>query len=114
MGNDLALELSRAQFALTAIFHILWPVLTIGLSIFLVAMEALWLKTGDDGYYRHAQFWGKLFILNFGLGVAASSTTQLFMLVGFLPLVPIMLIYTAYQYMVFRGKVEEDHYAKQH
>ena len=61
--------LSRLQFAATALFHILWPVLTIGLSIFLVAMEALWLKTGDADYYRHARFWSRLFLLNFGIGV---------------------------------------------
>ena len=39
------LLLSRLQFALTAMFHILWPVLTIGLSLFLVAFEALWPST---------------------------------------------------------------------
>lgn len=37
--------LSRAQFALTAIFHLLWPVLTTGISIYLVFVEGLWLKT---------------------------------------------------------------------
>ncbi len=62
--------LSRFQFALTAMFHILWPVLTIGLSLFLVLNEALWIKTRDPDYYRHARFWAKLFILNFGIGVA--------------------------------------------
>ena len=61
--------LSRLQFALTTQFHILWPVLTIGLAILLVAFEALWLKTGHADYYRHARFWGKLFILNFSIGV---------------------------------------------
>ncbi len=64
------LILSRLQFALTALFHILWPVLTIGLSLFLVLNEALWIKTRDPDYYRHARFWTKLFILNFGIGVA--------------------------------------------
>ncbi|HEY5210709.1 MAG TPA: cytochrome ubiquinol oxidase subunit I [Stellaceae bacterium] len=62
--------LSRLQFAATTLFHILWPVLTIGLSLFLVLMEALWLRTGDADYYRHARFWARLFILNFGVGVA--------------------------------------------
>ncbi|TAK08426.1 MAG: cytochrome ubiquinol oxidase subunit I, partial [Candidatus Manganitrophaceae bacterium] len=61
--------LSRLQFAMTALFHILWPVLSIGLSIFLLAMEALWLKSGDADYYRHARFWAKLFLLNFAVGV---------------------------------------------
>ncbi len=61
--------LSRIQFAVTAHFHILWPVLTIGLSIFLVLMEALWLKSGDEQYFRHCRFWGRLFLLNFSVGV---------------------------------------------
>jgi cytochrome d ubiquinol oxidase subunit I len=61
--------LSRLQFAATTVFHILWPVLSIGLSIFLVTVEALWLKTGDEDYYRHARFWSKLFLLNFSVGV---------------------------------------------
>ena len=62
--------LSRVQFAVTIGFHILWPVLTIGLSVYLVLMEALWLKTGQEAYYRQARFWGRLFLLGFGLGVA--------------------------------------------
>jgi cytochrome bd ubiquinol oxidase subunit I len=63
--------LSRLQFALTAMFHILWPVLTIGLSLFLVVLEVLWLKTRDPDYYRHARFWSKLLLLNFGIGVVS-------------------------------------------
>jgi cytochrome d ubiquinol oxidase subunit I len=63
------LMLSRLQFAFTAMFHIIWPVLTIGLSLFLVVMEVLWLKTREEHYYRHARFWGKLFALNFSIGV---------------------------------------------
>ncbi|HKK14139.1 MAG TPA: cytochrome ubiquinol oxidase subunit I [Gammaproteobacteria bacterium] len=61
--------LARLQFAVTTMLHIIWPVFTIGLSIFLVGVEALWLKTGDIAYYRHARFWTKLFLLNFGVGV---------------------------------------------
>ncbi|MBI3545792.1 MAG: cytochrome ubiquinol oxidase subunit I [Gammaproteobacteria bacterium] len=63
------LLLSRLQFALTAMFHILWPVLTIGLSLFLVLLETLWVRSGNAMYYRHARFWGKLLLLNFGVGV---------------------------------------------
>lgn len=65
------LLLSRLQFALTAIFHILWPLLTVGLSIFLVALEILWIKTKDRDYFVHARFWGKLFLLNFAVGVVS-------------------------------------------
>lgn len=63
--------LSRMQFALTAIFHMIWPVLTTGLGIYLVVLEGLWLKTGQKDYYHHARFWAKLYVLNFGIGVAS-------------------------------------------
>jgi cytochrome d ubiquinol oxidase subunit I len=63
--------LSRMQFAFTAIFHILWPVLTTGMGIYLVVVEGLWLKTRQPDYYYHARFWSKLYVLNFGIGVAS-------------------------------------------
>jgi cytochrome d ubiquinol oxidase subunit I len=59
------------QFALTAIFHMLWPVLTTGMAIYLVIVEGLWLKTRNPDYYHHARFWAKLYVLNFGIGVAS-------------------------------------------
>jgi cytochrome d ubiquinol oxidase subunit I len=62
--------LSRIQFAMTAIFHMLWPVLTTGMAIYLVIIEGLWLKTRNLDYYHHARFWSKLYVLNFGIGVA--------------------------------------------
>jgi cytochrome bd ubiquinol oxidase subunit I len=65
------LILSRMQFALTAIFHMLWPVLTTGMGIYLVVVEGLWLKTRHPDYYHHARFWSKLYVLNFGIGVAS-------------------------------------------
>ncbi len=63
--------LSRFQFGFTAMFHIIWPVLTIGLSIFLVVLEILWLKTGEQSYHDHARFWMRLFLLNFAVGVVS-------------------------------------------
>lgn len=61
--------LSRLQFAVTAMFHILWPLTTVGFSLILLVFEWLWLKTGDVDHYRHARFWAKLFLLNFSMGV---------------------------------------------
>ncbi|MGO9315579.1 MAG: cytochrome ubiquinol oxidase subunit I [Syntrophobacteraceae bacterium] len=61
--------LSRIQFAVTAHFHILWPVLTVGLSLFLLLMEALYLKTGDKRYFDQCRFWTRIFVLNFSVGV---------------------------------------------
>lgn len=63
--------LSRMQFALTAIFHMLWPVLTTGMAIYLVIVEGMWLRTRNPDYYHHARFWAKLYVLNFGIGVAS-------------------------------------------
>ncbi len=68
LSNTVAL--SRLQFAVTAIFHMLWPVLTTGMGIYLVIIEGLWLKTRNLDYYHHARFWAKLYVLNFGIGVA--------------------------------------------
>ncbi|OUL90792.1 cytochrome ubiquinol oxidase subunit I, partial [Paraburkholderia hospita] len=68
---DHVANLSRAQFAMTAIFHILWPILTISLSAFLFLVEALWIKTGDVMLYRQARFWSKLLVLNFAVGVVS-------------------------------------------
>lgn len=65
------LLLSRLQFAVTAMFHILWPVLSVGLSLFILLFEALWLKTGRREYYHHTRFWSRLFILNFTVGVVS-------------------------------------------
>ncbi|TAK60001.1 cytochrome ubiquinol oxidase subunit I [Methylobacter sp.] len=61
--------LSRLQFSVTAMFHILWPLTTVGISLILVIFEGLWLKTGDVDHYRHARFWAQLFLLNFSVGV---------------------------------------------
>ncbi len=63
------LLLARLQFAVTTVLHIIWPVFTIGLSLFIVVLEAMWFKTGDVVYYRHARFWTRLFLVNFGVGV---------------------------------------------
>lgn len=63
--------LSRMQFALTSTFHMLWPVLTTGMGIYLVVVEGMWLRTRNVTYYHHARFWAKLYLLNFGIGVAS-------------------------------------------
>lgn len=63
------LLLSRIQFGLTTSFHIIFPTLTIGLAIFLVVVEALWLRTRDELYYRMYRFWVKIFAIHFAVGV---------------------------------------------
>jgi cytochrome d ubiquinol oxidase subunit I len=70
MDFDL-LTLSRLQFAVTALFHILWPILTISLALFVFVAEALWIRTEDPDYYRHVRFWTRLLALNFAVGVVS-------------------------------------------
>ncbi len=76
MGLFSTVSLSRLQFTLTTMFHIIWPVLTIGLSIFLVIFEILWLTKKDDLYYHHLRFWTKLLLLNFSIGVATGLVME--------------------------------------
>lgn len=63
--------LSRIQFATTVSFHIIFPTLNIGLAVFLAVFEGLWLKTKNPLYYQAIRFWGKVFALSFGMGVAS-------------------------------------------
>ncbi|MEA4856781.1 cytochrome ubiquinol oxidase subunit I [Solidesulfovibrio sp.] len=63
--------LSRVQFALTTAFHITFPTLTIGLAVYLVVVEWLWLRTGDLLYFRQFRFWSRLFAVNFAVGVVS-------------------------------------------
>lgn len=63
--------LCRLQFALTTAFHITFPTLTIGLGVFLVILEGLWLRTGDLAYFRQFRFWSGLFAVNFAVGVVS-------------------------------------------
>jgi cytochrome bd ubiquinol oxidase subunit I len=68
--------LSRLQFAFTTAFHILFPTLTIGLAVYLVAVEALWLRTKDEMYYRMYRFWVKIFAVHFAVGVVSGITLE--------------------------------------
>jgi cytochrome d ubiquinol oxidase subunit I len=61
---------SRAQFALTAIYHWLFVPLTLGLGVVQAVMEAIYYKTGDEFWKKTAQFWMKIFGINFAIGVA--------------------------------------------
>lgn len=69
-------ELSRLQFALTALYHFLFVPLTLGLSFILVIMETLYVTTGKQVYKDMTKFWGKLFGINFALGVTTGITME--------------------------------------
>lgn len=69
--DSIALLLSRIQFAVTVGFHILFPALNIGLSLFILFMEYTWLTTKDQTYLHICKFWTKIFALTFGMGVVS-------------------------------------------
>ena len=68
--------LSRLQFAMTVFFHFIFVPLTLGLSVLLAIMETLYVRTGDDDYKRMVKFLGKLFLINFVLGVVTGITLE--------------------------------------
>ena len=73
MGDVL---LARWQFGITSVYHFLFVPLTLGLSILVAVMETLYVRTGNDLYKRMAKFWGKLFLLNFSLGVVTGLVQE--------------------------------------
>src|SRR5512137_3014557 len=70
------LLLSRLQFAAATFFHFLFVPLTLGLSILIAIMETIYVRTGDEDYKRMAKFWGKLFLINFAIGVVTGITLE--------------------------------------
>ncbi|MGL5680483.1 MAG: cytochrome ubiquinol oxidase subunit I [Plesiomonas shigelloides] len=69
-------ELSRLQFALTAMYHFLFVPLTLGMSFLLAIMESVYVMTNKQIYKDMTKFWGKLFGINFALGVATGLTME--------------------------------------
>jgi len=70
------LMLSRLQFAFATIVHFIFVPLTLGLSVLVAIMETKYVKTGDETYKRMAKFWGKLFLINFALGIVTGITLE--------------------------------------
>ena len=64
-----ALLISRLQFAFTIMYHYLFPQLTMGLSLLIVAMKWIALRKNDERYNQAARFWAKIFAINFAMGV---------------------------------------------
>ncbi len=69
-------ELSRLQFALTALYHFLFVPLTLGLSLILLIMESVYVMTGRAIWRDMVKFWGTLFGINFAMGVATGVTME--------------------------------------
>ena len=77
MTPDLTVvDLSRLQFALTALYHFLFVPLTLGMSLLLAIMESVYVMTGRTIWRRMVKFWGVLFGINFAMGVATGITME--------------------------------------
>ena len=76
LPTELLVDLSRWQFALTAMYHFIMVPLTLGLSWILFIMESVYVMTGREIYRDMTKFWGKLFGINFALGVTTGITME--------------------------------------
>ncbi|EFP5428182.1 cytochrome ubiquinol oxidase subunit I [Campylobacter coli] len=70
MSELSSVDWSRAQFALTALYHFLFVPLTLGLSFIIAIMETIYVKTGNERWKKITKFWLSLFAINFAIGVA--------------------------------------------
>jgi cytochrome d ubiquinol oxidase subunit I len=68
--------LSRLQFAVATLFHFLFVPLTLGLVVMIAIMETIYVRTGNETYKRMTKFWGKIFLINFVIGVVTGITLE--------------------------------------
>jgi cytochrome d ubiquinol oxidase subunit I len=71
-----ALILARLQFAVTTSYHFLFVPLTLGLSVLVAIMETFYVRTGNETYKKMTKFWGKLFLINFAVGVVTGLVQE--------------------------------------
>jgi cytochrome d ubiquinol oxidase subunit I len=69
-------DISRWQFGITTVYHFIFVPLTIGLAPLLALMQTVWLVTGNTAWYRLTKFFGKLFLINFAIGVATGLVQE--------------------------------------
>jgi cytochrome d ubiquinol oxidase subunit I len=70
------LDLARWQFGITTVYHFFFVPLTIGLSVLVAAMQTVWWRTGDERWLRLTKFFGKLFLINFAMGIATGIVQE--------------------------------------
>ncbi|GAA2883509.1 cytochrome ubiquinol oxidase subunit I [Streptosporangium fragile] len=70
------LDLSRWQFGITTVYHFLFVPLTIGLSVLVAGLQTAWHRTGNPKYLRLTKFWGRLFLINFAMGVVTGIVQE--------------------------------------
>lgn len=68
--------LSRLQFAAATMFHFIFVPLTLGLTVLIACMETAYVRTGNEIWQKMAKFWGKIFLVNFALGVVTGITLE--------------------------------------
>ena len=71
-----ALDVSRWQFGITTVYHFIFVPLTIGLAPIIAGMQTAWMVTGNTAWYRLTKFFGKLFLINFAIGVATGIVQE--------------------------------------
>ena len=71
-----SLDLARWQFGIVTVYHYLFVPLTIGLSVLVALMQTTWHRSGDERWLRMTKFWGKLFLINFALGVVTGIVQE--------------------------------------
>jgi cytochrome d ubiquinol oxidase subunit I len=71
-----ALEIARWQFGITTVYHFMMVPLTIGLGLVVAVLQTVWYRTGKDEFLRMTKFWGKLFLINFIMGVATGIVQE--------------------------------------
>lgn len=70
------LDIARWQFGITTVYHFLMVPLTIGLGLLVAGLQTAWYRTGNEAYLRLTKFWGKLFLINFIMGVATGIVQE--------------------------------------
>ncbi|WP_306214216.1 cytochrome ubiquinol oxidase subunit I [Actinoplanes sp. RD1] len=71
-----ALDLARWQFGITTVYHFLFVPITIGMSLLVAGMQTAWVRTGKEHHLRATRFWGKLFLINFAIGVVTGLVQE--------------------------------------
>jgi cytochrome d ubiquinol oxidase subunit I len=69
-------DLARWQFGITTVYHFIFVPITIGLSALVAGLQTAWVRTGKEHYLRSTRFWGKLFLINFAIGVATGIVQE--------------------------------------
>lgn len=68
--------LARSQFAITSTYHFFFVPLTLGLALLVAILQTIYYKTGDETYKKMTKFWGKLFLINFAMGVVTGIVME--------------------------------------